>query len=305
MLGCCGEAEQFLHADRHGRPLLGLIVDRHRRAGRRGEMRRRLGIEALAQIPRQQGVERSGQIVGADLRERGFVHEERRQPFRCGLCERGIGQVGPLVTLGAAQKRNAIAQLQLRLAPRQLADAERGNAGREQSCGLGIGRDRFDLLGKRDGAQPARAPRAQRRRAGIETDGIAVFDLTREARFDFGKRDRRGQNDTARRRATGQFRHRQKRFARQRRCRIDIAAAAIGQQKGASAAAAAFGDAVGISQREQRTDANARHPRLCRRPCRPTVLPWRARPARGPNGRGGIDRDDGADRDHRRPIHAR
>jgi hypothetical protein len=38
------QAEQLLHPDRHRRPLLGFIVDRHRRAGRRGEMRRRFGL---------------------------------------------------------------------------------------------------------------------------------------------------------------------------------------------------------------------------------------------------------------------
>src|SRR5262245_2798067 len=65
--GMHGKAEQLLHAYRKLRPFFRLVVDRDLRAGWSGKMCRRLDIEPLAQIPWQQGVERRGEIVGADL----------------------------------------------------------------------------------------------------------------------------------------------------------------------------------------------------------------------------------------------
>ena len=118
--------------------------------------------------------------------------------------------------------------------------------------GFGIGRDLLDLLGQHQRAEPARAARAQRSGAGVEGHRIAVLDLAGKTRFDLGQRNRRRQHDAARRRGAGQFGDGEERLARQRRGRIDIAAAAVGEQEGATAAAAVLGDAVGISEREQR-----------------------------------------------------
>ena len=100
------------------------------------------------------------------------------------------------------------------------------------------------LRGLRRRARPASAARpAQSRRAGalrrprrladagVEGDLVAALDPVGEALLDLGERDRRGQQDAALRRRAGQFGHGEKRLARQRRCRIDIGAAAIGQQE--------------------------------------------------------------------------
>ena len=43
------------------------------------------------------------------------------------------------------------------------------------------------LLGQHQRAQPARAPRAQRSRGGIEGDRLALLDLVGKARLDFGE----------------------------------------------------------------------------------------------------------------------
>ena len=93
------------------------------------------------------------------------------------------------------------------------------------------GVDRLGLLGQHDRAEPPAAPRAQRGRRGIERHSLAVFDFVGKARLDLRERDRRGQQDAARRRGAGQFGHREKRLARQRRGRIDRAAAAVGEQE--------------------------------------------------------------------------
>ena len=101
------------------------------------------------------------------------------------------------------------------------------------------------------------APSRRVRRARSDADAaskatvVAVFDPVGEARLDLVERDRRRQHDAARRRRAGQFGDREERLARQRRGRIDIAAAAVGEQK-CAAAAAVLGDAVGIGEREQR-----------------------------------------------------
>ena len=180
MAGMGGEPEQFLHADRHRRPLLGLVIDRHRRAGGRGEMGRRLGVEALAQIPRQQSMTGSDSSSAA-IWPRGLVDQNRLQPPGRIAREPFVGEIGPLLAFCPAQELNAVAELQCGLAPRQPVKAEADDALRENMRGVGIGRDRLDLFGQHDSAQPARAPRAQRGRAGIEGHGIAILDLRRRS----------------------------------------------------------------------------------------------------------------------------
>jgi hypothetical protein len=49
-----------------------------------GTLIREMGVEPLSQFPRQQNVERGGEIVGVDLSERGALGEEGREPgVRC------------------------------------------------------------------------------------------------------------------------------------------------------------------------------------------------------------------------------
>ena len=118
--------------------------------------------------------------------------------------------------IGAAEEPDAVAQLPLRLAPRQLADAERGDAFGQQPRAVGIGRDRFDLLGQHQRAEAAAAARAQRGGVGVEDDSVTLLDLVGEARLDVGERNRRRQHDATGRRRTAQFGYRQQWLARQR-----------------------------------------------------------------------------------------
>ena len=71
-----------------------------------------------------------------------------------------------------------------------------------------------------------------------------------KSRLDLGERNRRGEQDAALRGSCRDLRDGEERLARQRRCRIDIRAAAVGEQEG-PAGAAVLRDAVGIGEREQ------------------------------------------------------
>ena len=159
-------------------------------------------------------------------------------------------------------------------------------------------------LGQRDRAEPFAAAAAQACRRGVEADVLAAFDLVREALLDLVQRDRGCEQDAALRGGAGKLRHGEERLARQRRRRIDIGAAAVGQQERAISAAA-LGDAVRIGQRQDRAgrkigsrrgrDAGIVSPAL-RHP--PRIL------ARGASGRGGTDRADGRDRHRCRQARA-
>ena len=99
---------------------------------------------------------------------------------------------------------------------------------------------------------------------------------------------------------------REERLARQRRRRIDVGAAAVGEQERA-VRAAALGDAVGIGEREQRAgrQLGSPAPRLRRRSLGPALRHRAAHPRRGASGRGGTDRGGGRDRHRRRRARAR
>ena len=144
---------------------------------------------------------------------------------------------------------------------------------------------------------PSRSLRRPRRlaRRGVEADVLAAFDLAGEALLDLAERDRGGEQDAALRGGAGQFRHGEERLARQRRGRIDVGAAAVGQQERA-VAAAALGDAIGIGQRQNRAGRQARTLSPMRRRPPPSASPSAARPRRGASGRGGTDRAGGRDR---------
>src|SRR4029077_9298826 len=177
------KTEQLLYADRQFRALLRLIVDRHMRAGRRAEMGRCFGVKAPAQVPWQKSVERSGKIAHADLRQRGLADEKGREPFGCRARQYFIRQIRPFISFRSLQKIHAIAELLLRLAPRELADAQSGDTLGQKSGVVVIRRNRLCLFGKDQCAKPAASARAQRGGSGVERYCLAVLDLTREAGF--------------------------------------------------------------------------------------------------------------------------
>jgi hypothetical protein len=136
-------------------------------AGRRLEVGRGLGLEPLPEIPGQQRVEGGGKVASADFGKSRLARKERRQPVAHGARERPIGEVRPWLGFGRPQKVDAVAQLPLRLAPRQPVYAEERDAlcqrrGRPLACGnhprLARQHDRLE------------APHA----AGAQRDGLAV-----------------------------------------------------------------------------------------------------------------------------------
>src|SRR5215212_11713417 len=94
------EPEQFLHPDRKFWALLGFVIDRDGGARRRGEMRRRFGVEPAPQIPGQQVVKSRRHLVRAEIGKRGLADERWRQPVASRGGKRGIGNVRPLLSFG-------------------------------------------------------------------------------------------------------------------------------------------------------------------------------------------------------------
>ena len=256
MLGMAVEAEQFLHPDRELRPLLGLVVDRHRRAGRRGEMGRRLGVEPALEVPRQQRArapcpirpaQTSASAVLTAAAARASRRRSRRAPRRTDPAIRRLRR-------GAGTSRGrAIAAATCVHGSRSMPSRAMPSA--SMSRGL-VGR-----LRPASAARPARSRRAARcaGRAGWPRPdrtrsprGVSIRSAKRASISSsvIGAASR--MRPCAAR--AGQFGDRQERLARQRRRRIDIGAAAVGEQERA-AGAAVLGDAVGIGEREDGADA--------------------------------------------------
>ena len=264
-------------------------------------MRRRFGVEPAAQIPRQQAVHRVGEFVGAERRRaRSCRRAAARAIRRRRGGERRVGQVGPFVAFGAGagtSRGRAIAASALR--PRQAVEAEPRDAFGQHARGLVV---RLDLA---DGCSAARS-----RRAGAARRAAQAARSRRRTRSRRGSRcgrrnaprsrrasDRRRQQDAALRGGAGDLADREKRLARQRRRRIDVGAAAVGEQERA-ARAAALGDAVGIGEREERAGATAPRRSRCAAVPAPAIsaqrFAMRARVlARGASGRGASRRADG------------
>src|SRR5258706_15969460 len=96
-------------------------------------MRRSLFLQAPLQVPWQQRIERRAEVIGADLGELRLTGEERGKPLRGRLGKRLIGQVRPFFLSGPAQETGPVAELDLRLAPRQAAQSELRDAVSQQT----------------------------------------------------------------------------------------------------------------------------------------------------------------------------
>ena len=117
------EAEQFLHANVQRRRTGAIVVERKTVPRRRGEVRRRIGIETLARIPRQQPIERIPEIIRTYFGELGFPREIRLQPCADACVQCCIGKIRQILSASRPQKSDALANLQLRFRPRQLFNA--------------------------------------------------------------------------------------------------------------------------------------------------------------------------------------
>jgi hypothetical protein len=82
-------------------------------------MGRRLGFEPAAQRPGQERVERLGEFVGADVRDRCLADKMRGEPFLNGGPQGLIGQIGPFLPFGAPEEHHALAPLRERVRPGQ------------------------------------------------------------------------------------------------------------------------------------------------------------------------------------------
>ena len=117
-------------------------------------MGRCLGVEPAMQGAVQQGVEGLGDLVGADVPQRGLAEQEGRQPVADRVAQRAVRQVRPGLALGGAQKGDAVAPLRPRRRPGQAIDPEP-----PQSLGEGTSR-RLVPSGRATGSRPARSRRA-------------------------------------------------------------------------------------------------------------------------------------------------
>ena len=157
------QAEQFLHADGQCRRARAVIADGMAIAGRRFEVRRRLGFQSALHVPRQQNVQSCAQVVRADIGQRCLAGQKRRQPIDHRLL-RALHPMrsGQLLRRRRAQKRHAITQLQLRFRPRQAPDAEAAQcrAPRPRPC-RGRTRPRAGLRCQYDGAETRHAARLE------------------------------------------------------------------------------------------------------------------------------------------------
>ena len=206
-------------------------------------MRRRLALQPRAQFPGQQVHHGVGEIAGGKILQRSLVVQRRRQPIVAARCERGIGQIGPILAFRLAQEHHAVAPLLQRLRPRQFVEAAGDQPVRKNLRGLRRRRQRHRRLRQRDGMQGALASRAQRHRAAIEGDFFCAFDLVGQMMLDLLLGDRGGQQDAAARRGASQLADGDVRCAGERRGLLDGGAAAVRQHKAAVAAVA--GDTVG------------------------------------------------------------
>src|SRR6185437_10432547 len=102
--------------------------------------------------------------------------KKRGKPGGGRTVERSIAKVRPLVLSSRAQETNAVAELELRLAPRQTSQSELGNAVGEQARGFLARHHRAGFAGQRDGVEAAYPTGPQRRRTWIKFDLVPLAD---------------------------------------------------------------------------------------------------------------------------------
>src|SRR5262249_25025055 len=153
-----------------------LVIDGVTNARGRLEMRRSLFVQAPLQVPWQQRIERRAEVIGADLGELRLTSEERGKPLRGRLGKRLIGQVRPFVLSGHAQETDSVAELDLRLAPRQATQSKLCDAAGQQTSSLLARHHSPGLVCEQNGVEPADTARSQRTCALIELDLVFLAD---------------------------------------------------------------------------------------------------------------------------------
>ncbi len=248
------QAEQFLHADGENRAALGLVVDRDARAGRHLDMGRRLRVEAGAERPGQEPLQRLAEVGRGDGVEAQAADQGGREPILDGVRERIVRKVGPFRTVRGAKERDAGAPLRQRRGPGQPFEAEAGDPAREDPGGFQVQRDGKRALAKGDGAEPAQAARSQGTGRPVEGHLRDALDPVRESRFDRIEVDRGGGEDAGVAGGADDVGHHQEGLAGERRGGVEPSGAPVGHHE-LAVAPARLRDAVGIGQRQERSDA--------------------------------------------------
>ena len=208
------EPIELLHAHGEDRPVRRGIVEGVPRPRRSLEPCGRLGVESPQHFVWQQLRETRVEIVGGDLGERRTADNEGREPLPDLRRKRRVGKIEPLLALRAAQKGDAVAQLQLRLCPGQTRHAKTCDALREQERVFLRGLDRQILLAQPDRAEAPIAAAAQARACGVENSFVARIDTVRRDRLNFFRAQRAGGENARLRRAPDNLRNREKGRAR-------------------------------------------------------------------------------------------
>ena len=195
----------FLDADRYLRPAVRIVVDRNPRAGRSREMGGRLGVKAALQG------------IGQARRECGFSSSARSSASAVLPSKSAASQSASAASAASNKSGHSAPSARRRKATRShpcrrawvhgsRSTPSRATFGQDARGGR-VRRRRHRLLGQHKRAEPALAARAQGRGRLIEGDLLARVNAVGETRLDLGQRDRRGEQDAARRCAAGKFGH--------------------------------------------------------------------------------------------------
>ena len=170
------EPKQLLHADVERRCARCLVIDGVTISRGRLEMRRSLFLQAPLRGPGQQRIERRPQVIGADLGELRLAVKVWGKPLSSRPGKRLIGQVRPFVLSGRAQETDPLAELDLRLAPRQPAKTKLCDAVGQKTCRFLVRDHREGLVCEHNGIEAADTARPQRAQVLIEFDLVRLAD---------------------------------------------------------------------------------------------------------------------------------
>ena len=173
----------------------GGVVEPMRGAGRRGESRRRFGVEPPCQVPGQKRLERFRKAVGADPAEARHALQIRGEPGCSIGRQRIVGKVRPGLAFRLMEEADAVAPLRQLRRPRQPRQAQFHEASGEQRGGLGRRRHRLLRVVEHDRAEPAGTARGQRGARGVEAQLVGLDDVRAGDLHQLIRIERRGEQD--------------------------------------------------------------------------------------------------------------
>ena len=203
--------------------------------------------------PGQERAQRLGELVRPDVGEPRLADEMRREPVLDGRGKRVIGEVGPLLALGAAQEHHPLAPLRQRLRPRQRVEPESGDAAGQRPRGLLGRRRRQRALGERDRPEPPHSACPQRPGGAIEAHLVGFGDARPHHLFHLRRTQRRSREDAGRGGGAGDLGDREEALAGESLVRFEDGTAPVRHEVFAGPAAR-FRDAIRIGEDEEGTE---------------------------------------------------